>query len=48
MKQSKRELQQIEKMNKHNKIKNILITLGIITVVMFPVVLMVIDFVKMY
>lgn len=46
MKQSRRELQQVEKMNRCNKVKNILTTLGFIVIVFAPVVLIVIDFVK--
>lgn len=48
MKQSKRELQQTEKINKRNKVKNILTTLAFIAIVFAPVVLIVIDFVKMH
>ena len=48
MKQSRRELQQIEKMNKRNKVKNIITTIRFIAIVFAPVVLIIIDFVKMH
>lgn len=46
MKQFKREQTQVEKMNKRNKAKNIVTTLTFIAIVFAPVVLIVIDFVK--
>jgi len=46
MKQSKRESQQVEKLNKRNKVKNIITTLAFIVIVFAPVMLIVIDFVN--
>lgn len=48
MKQFKREQSQVEKMNKHNKTKNIVTTLVFIGIVFAPVVLIVIDFVSVH